>query len=506
MKLMKNNDYISNTLSIEVLYECFYKVKKTCKNKRKIFDFETNLNSNIIKIYLDIKNNCYVPSSYNAFCIYEPKPRIVMSQEIRDKIINHYLTNYILVPILENKLIDQNVATRKNKGTKEGIKYAFKYINILNSKYEKIYCLKLDINKYFYNIDLNILYDKLYKDIKDERLISLIKTVLSRTYEYSVNKVIKRFNYMNNQNVPLYTIDRGLSIGAVICQFLAIYNLNDIDHYVKEKLKCKYYIRYMDDMLIFSHDKDELKQVWNNVEIELNKINLKLNKKSNIYNLCNGINFLGINFKVRNKKLIINPYKKTLKKIKLNLYKTKKHDILKFYRVIGSYHGYLGKFKNLERIVRYTMTNIEKYQKLKEKYNSSIIILRDKEFFDCFGNDAKILHYLTSYKLVNIDGIERCGFGRQAYSKVIDKIVNSSLSYIIVDNDIKLIDGFGDNYSKTLELAENYIEKENEIRTAQHLLQNIIKINYKSLKDVIKYLSELNNTKVITIDNKTSES
>lgn len=367
MKQVLDNDYIKDTLSIDALYECFYKVKKTCKNKRKIFLFETNLNSNIVNIYLDIKNNRYVPSDYNAFCIYEPKIRIVMSQEIRDKIVNHYITNYILIPSLDRKLISQNVATRKGKGTKAGLDYVNKYLNILNAKYENIYCLKLDIHKYFYSIDLDNLYLCLENDLHDKRLVNLIKTLLSKTYDYKVNKVIKRFNYVNDDCIPLYTNKRGLSIGAVICQFLAIYNLNYIDHYIKEKLKCKYYVRYMDDMLIFDNDKIKLKYIWDKLDNKLKDINLSLNIKCNIYKMDRGIDFLGTDFKIRKKKLIINPSKMTLTRIKKNLYETKRKDIFKYYKSIGSYHGYFGKFKNLERIISYKMNNVEKCQRLKEK-------------------------------------------------------------------------------------------------------------------------------------------
>lgn len=492
-----NNDFISKTLSVEVLYDCFYKVKMSCKNKKKIFEFESNLNSNIVDIYLDIKNNKYTPSSYNAFCIYEPKPRVVMSQEINDKIVNHYITNNILIPVLENKLIDQNVATRKNKGTKRGVYYIEKYLNILNSKNSKIYCLKLDIHKYFYSIDLNFLFEKLNNDLNDDRLVAFIRKLLSKTSEYRVNKVIKRYNYKYNDNIPLYSKDRGLSIGAVICQFLAIYYLNDIDHFIKEKLKCKYYIRYMDDMLIFDYDKDILRIIWKEIKNKLDDVCLSLNNKSNIYNMKNGINFLGLNYIIKNNRLKIRPSNSTIRRIRYNLYNTKRRDVFKYYKSIGSYYGYFSRFKYLERISDFKMDIIDKYNELKKKYPYSLILIRDKDFFDCFGDDARILHFLTNYKLVNKDDIDRCGFGTGAYNKVIEMIVNCNLSYVIVDNNIEFIDSDDKNYNIILNLAVDYLEKENKKKYSFELLNNIIKTNYKEVDNVIKYLEGINKSVIL---------
>ena len=88
-------------------------------------------------------------------------------------------------------------------------------------------------------------------------------------------------------------------------QFLAIFYLNEIDHFIKEQLKCKYLIRYMDDILILDTDKDKLKYVWKVLKEWFKDVELELNKKSNIYRLSNKISFLGYTYKVCNDKLVI---------------------------------------------------------------------------------------------------------------------------------------------------------------------------------------------------------
>lgn len=91
-----------------------------------------------------------------------------------------------------------------------------------------------------------------------------------------------RSNSNFNTDIPYYKYNTGLSIGAMTSQFLAIYYLNDLDHFIKEKLKAKYYIRYMDDFLIFDTNKDRLKEIWKEIEKVVNDLKLKLNPKSGI--------------------------------------------------------------------------------------------------------------------------------------------------------------------------------------------------------------------------------
>lgn len=86
-----------------------------------------------------------------------------MSETMHDKIINHLVSRYALIPLLDKKFIDMNVATRKDMGTKKVIFYFKKYINRLKENHDDIYVLKCDIKKYFYNIDHKILLDKLKK-------------------------------------------------------------------------------------------------------------------------------------------------------------------------------------------------------------------------------------------------------------------------------------------------------------------------------------------------------
>ena len=143
-----------------------------------------------------------------------------------------------------------------------GVSYAFnlckKYINNLKRENKEIYVLKFDIKKYFYNIDHDVLLDRLDKIFVDKRIILLLKDIIYSSNMSYVNKEIDRIinrelkkdlsiNHKDElKRVPRYNYHKGLAIGNVTSQILAIFYLNRIDHLIKEKLGCKYYIRYMD--------------------------------------------------------------------------------------------------------------------------------------------------------------------------------------------------------------------------------------------------------------------
>ena len=218
-----------------------------------------------------------------------------------------------------------NVATRKGKGSKEAYNLFIKYINKLMYKSKEIYVLKIDISKYFYNINHEMLLDMVKEKIKDKEVISFLSYILDSTNLEYINTKINYFNNKYNLDLPTYYFNKGLSIGSVCSQMLAVFNLNEFDHFIKEKLNCKYYIRYMDDGIIIDNDKERLKKVFNVLKKLIKKYKLEFNNKTRIYNSTSGFNFLGINYYVINKRIIKRiskrNKKKIIKKINYNNYK-----------------------------------------------------------------------------------------------------------------------------------------------------------------------------------------
>ena len=123
----------------------YNEVMRTTRNKNSIVKFNLYKCIYINKIYNDIVNKTYIPRTLKKVTIYEPKKRIIVVQNIYDKIIKHLVSRQILIPYLTKNLIDGNVASRKGYGTDYGRKLYFKYRDICDKKYKRYYILKLDI-------------------------------------------------------------------------------------------------------------------------------------------------------------------------------------------------------------------------------------------------------------------------------------------------------------------------------------------------------------------------
>lgn len=360
----KNNLYF-NSLKYDNANIMFKKIKKACRNREAVYNYSINKCTNIIDLLNKLYTGKYTFDKYRIFMIKDPKYRIIMSENVKDKLANHIVSKYILLPSLEPKLIDTNVATRKNKGSKYAFNKFLSYLDKLKYENKEIYVLKLDIKKYFYNIDHSILIKLLKRYIKDKYALYTLENIINSTNEEYVNnrinylKELKIKDLMNSKlskkekemkidmvkSIPIYKKGKGLPIGNMTSQILAIFYLNDVDHYIKEVLKFKYYIRYMDDILIVDTDKEKLKKSFKLIEGEINKLNLELNSKSNLYKMSNGISFLGYKFIIKNNKTIIKYNNQTIRRIDRKLKILKEYDYELYEKSYGSYQGYF-KYSN----------------------------------------------------------------------------------------------------------------------------------------------------------------
>jgi len=347
-------------VDFEKLENVYHIIKCNTKHKEKILKYVVFYSSNTLNILEILKSKKYVHGKYNVFLINYPKCRIIMSENMTDKIINHLVSKYVLFQVIEPRLIPTNVATRKDKGSKTAIEYLKKYINKLKLNHDKIYVLKCDIHKYFYSIDHEILLQKLEKIIEDKDIYELVKTIIHSTnydyinedIEYKINRqreYISKLNisdhekeikYKELDKLPRYFKGKGLPIGNMTSQIMAIFYLNELDHYIKEKLHIKYYIRYMDDLILLHHDKEYLKKCLKEIEEKVIGLKLHLNNKTQIYELHHGFPFLGYKFILKNKKLYILLNPNTKKRIvkRLKKYKNNKEKRLE---ILKNYNGYL---------------------------------------------------------------------------------------------------------------------------------------------------------------------
>lgn len=268
---MKRMGYLyENTYKFENILDSYNEVCKNTRNKRRVANLKEYKSIYITRVHDILENRSYVVGPYNKFIIYEPKRREIVSQGVQDKIINHLVARHILYPAILPCLLDVNVASRKDMGTSKGLELALKFHNKCKIKYGTYYVLKCDISKFFLNINHDILKQKVLRRIKDKDALKIVFDIIDSNEE-------------------------GLYIGSMTSQVLAIFYLNDMDHFIKETLKIKYYVRYQDDFLLFHQSKDYLKYCLKEIEKFLTKEKLKLNIKTRIYKNTNNFLFLGRN-------------------------------------------------------------------------------------------------------------------------------------------------------------------------------------------------------------------
>ena len=178
----KNNLY-ENICKLENIMLAYDEVCRNTKNKRKVDKFKQYRCVYISRIHNILKNHAYIPGPYNKFTIYEPKPRLIASQGMLDKTINHLVSRFILYPALLPCLLDVNVASRKNLGTQAGLNLANKFHNKCKSKYGTYYILKCDISKFFASINQDILKEKLLRRIKEQDSLKIVFDIIDSEQE-----------------------------------------------------------------------------------------------------------------------------------------------------------------------------------------------------------------------------------------------------------------------------------------------------------------------------------
>ncbi len=309
---MINDINVDNILRI---YET--EISKNVRNKKRLYKFEVNKMQNIEDIIFMIKNGKIHLHKYNIFLIYEPKCRLVMSLTVKEKVVNHFLTRFILEKKLTKYLCDRNIATRKDMGVSYGVELVLKYINREKNKHKKLYALSLDISKYFYSIDHEVLKQMLKEQLDDFEYRLMEKAIDSTNWSY-INETINWYIENRGVDLPYYNTGKGLPIGNMTSQFLSIYYLNKLDHFILHDLKCKNYVRYMDDFLIIDNDLEKLKRV-RDIIIDKLKNEYKLNvnpKKTCINSLKSGFSFLGYTYRVVQGKTIVKIKKANLERLR----------------------------------------------------------------------------------------------------------------------------------------------------------------------------------------------
>lgn len=257
--------------------------QKGKRYRQNVLEFNFNRESELLTIRTQLQQKTYTPGNYRAFRIYDPKPRLISAAPYRDRVVHHALCN-IIVPLLEPSFITDTYANRVGYGTHRALR---RFIQFARSS---LYILQCDLKKYFPSIDHEMLKQIIRRKIKCQDTLWLIDIIVENSN--AQEPVIEYF--AGDDLLTPITRRKGLPIGNLTSQFFANFYLNDFDHFVKETLQCRKYLRYVDDFALFSDDFTFLKEAKIGIEQYLQKLRLKLHpQKTQLLKTCYGANFVG---------------------------------------------------------------------------------------------------------------------------------------------------------------------------------------------------------------------
>ena len=343
--------------TFEKLYQAYLDCRKTKRKTINALKFEWNLERNLFQLKKALETKKYKPGRSICFVVKEPSPREIFAASFKDRVVHHLLIREIL-EMGERKFIFDSFACRKNKGTHAAVKRLKRFIRKVTQNYKKeaFYC-QLDISGFFMSIDHDVLFSIFQKFISKqdkpdqwkEEVLWLAKTIIFHkpTENYLIKGNPSLFKLIPARKSLFQSGEKcGLPIGNYSSQFFANLYLNELDQFIKRKLKCKYYIRYVDDLILLDRDKENLRHWRNKINNFLEeRLSLKLNlDKTKIQPIDNGINFLG--YFVKPDYVLI--CRRVVSRLKNKLYflNKNKKETLELNKTLATINSYYGHFKH----------------------------------------------------------------------------------------------------------------------------------------------------------------
>lgn len=338
---MKSYDItISDIANYDNLYFAYQSAAKGKRYRDDVLNFSQALGENLIVLLVEIEQEVYQVGTYSVFYVTRPKRRMIMALKFRDRVVQWAIYRQIF-PLFDKGFIFDSYACRKDKGAHAALDRLQYWMRQCDRRTGEWYSLKMDISKFFYRVNHEILLDILGRKIKDPALMRLLATIIN-----SETQLFGLPAGTNPEDVPPEErlADVGIPIGNLTSQMFANIYLDRLDQHAKHVLKVHYYIRYMDDIIILGPDKKALAQLWAEIEVFLeDALELQLNSKTSIQPLKQGVEFVGMRVWPTHRKL----RKSTARAIKRHLidlleqYKAGTVSAETLHRAIDSYKGVL---------------------------------------------------------------------------------------------------------------------------------------------------------------------
>lgn len=233
--------------------------------------------TNVLALHRDLANETYCHGSYHHFKISDPKPRDIHKASVRDRLVHHALHRK-LYPFFDRTFISDSYSCREGKGAHKAMNRFRDFAHeVSKNDTRTCWVLKCDIRKFFASIDHPVLMKIIQKYIPDERVRALVANIVA--------------SFCSTSGIAQI----GLPLGNLTSQLLVNIYMNEFDQFVKHRLKARYYIRYADDFVILSHDRNHLFKTLSYMKVFLyDKLKLEMHPdKVSLATLVSGIDFLG---------------------------------------------------------------------------------------------------------------------------------------------------------------------------------------------------------------------
>jgi len=336
------NNLYPKLYSLSNLILAWKKARKHKTKKDYVIEFERNLKENILNLRKELEQQTYQPELLKTFILRDPKTRKISKSAFRDRIVHHALF-HIIEPIFDKIFIYDSCANRVGKGNLFALKRFDRFKRkVSKNNTRNCFVLKADIRHYFQEVNHKVLLSILRKKIIDEKVIWLIKKIITNHYD-----------------------KKGMPLGNLTSQFFANAYLNELDYFIKHNLGAKYYIRYVDDFVLLHNSKEQLEtwkiEIDNFLEEEL-KLGLHPDK-SKVIPLSRGIDFVGFRNFYYYKFLRKRNIKKILVKIeRYNNEEISKEKITESFQGWNAYAKWANAYKLRERFFK-CINTIEKHGK-----------------------------------------------------------------------------------------------------------------------------------------------
>jgi retron-type reverse transcriptase len=285
--------------TFEALEASYRECRRRKRGTANALRFEADLERNLIELARDLQSGTYQPRRSVCFLATRPKLREIIASDFRDRVVHHFLVKK-LEPIFERVFIHDSFASRKGKGTHAALDRLQCFIpQVTRNHTIRAWYAHLDIRSFFPSIDREILFGLVAKRIPHSSTLRWL-AALWIFHDPTAGAIWKGDPKLRDLIPPgksLFTAPpgKGLPIGNHTSQFFANVYLNELDQFVKHRLRVRHYIRYVDDFVLLSPSREELERWKEQIGGFLReRLHLELNeRRSRIRALSSGIDFLG---------------------------------------------------------------------------------------------------------------------------------------------------------------------------------------------------------------------